>query len=99
MNNALHYGLPILALDSVRSAEGYLVNDKVNGRISTLDSFKDDLLKMIDSDLSSMSDNSFKLNEQWKLGVAKHRFIKIIHLYLFCIIILYSSIVEHRRYY
>lgn len=78
LNNALHYGLPILALDSVRSAEGYLVNDKVNGRISTLDSFKDDLLKMIDSDLSSMSDNSFKLNEQWKLGVAKHRFIKII---------------------
>jgi glycosyltransferase involved in cell wall biosynthesis len=78
LNHALHYGLPILALNSVRSAEGYLVNDKVNGRISTLDSFKNDLLKMIDSDLSSMSDNSFKLNEYWKLEVAKDRFIKII---------------------
>jgi glycosyltransferase involved in cell wall biosynthesis len=78
LNHALHYGLPILALNSVRSAEGYLVDDRVNGKISTLDSFKDDLLKMFDSDLSAMSHNSFKLNEQWRLGIAQQRFVKIV---------------------
>ncbi len=78
LNHALHYGLPILALSTVRSADGYLVNDGVNGKISTFNSFKDDLLKMIDSDLSAMSHNSFKLNEQWRLETAQQRFYKIV---------------------
>ena len=78
LNHALHYGLPILALDSVRSAEGYLINNRINGTISTLESFKDDLLTMIESDLTSMSHNSFKLNEQWTLSTAQQRFVKIL---------------------
>lgn len=79
MNHALHYGLPILALNSVRSAEGYLVEDEVNGKISTLEFFKADLFKMIDSDLTSMSHNSILLNRLWRLETAKKRFIKIVN--------------------
>lgn len=78
LNNALHYGLPILALNSVRSAEGFLVINDVNGKISTLDSFNNDLLKMVDSDLSCMSYQSFKLNEQWRLDVASSRFMAVV---------------------
>ena len=68
VNNAIHYGLPCLCLDSVRSAEGFLVNNYENGRViekSALETTLADLLHLNNDEMRTMAEASYARAQLW----------------------------------
>ena len=68
VNNALHYGLPCLCLDSVRSAKGFLVKQNINGLVineADMDKSLIHFINMPSQEIKRMALASYDFSKLW----------------------------------
>lgn len=81
LNNAIHYGLPCLCLDSVRSGNDFLISQNENGRIVPKDELANtlhDFVTMGSEELQLMAKRSYEISKLWSADCIAFNLTKLL---------------------